>query len=119
MTIRYIHHKLACGRVISIGFTVPENKIGKVLMAFAFCSKQDNFSRKKARALLHARIEHNHPKVIEAEQKAGEHINDVIISAWNANKVKLTPMAWLTAYPNCVTIERVKVGGGIHAGVVG
>lgn len=105
--IRYIHHRLPCGRVISVGFTVPENKCGKMMMAFAFCSKLDNFSRKKARALLHARIEHNHPKIVETEQKLGEHINDVIVRTWNDNKIKLTPMAWLVDYPNCVTMERI------------
>ena len=109
MTIRYLHHKLSCGRVLSVGFTVPENKQGKMIMAFAFCSEIDNFSRKKARALLHARIGHNHPKVMEAEQKAGEHINDVIVRTWNDNKIKLTPIAWTTDYMNGVTMERVGV----------
>lgn len=117
--IRYLHHKLSCGRVISVGFTVPENKQGKMVMAFAFCSEIDNFSRKKARALLHARIEHNHPKVMEAEQKAGEHINDVIVRTWNDNKIKLTPMAWMPEYMNGVTMERIGVNSIPTAVMVG
>lgn len=106
--LRYIHHKLPENRIISIGFTVPENKQGKMIMAFAFCSEQDNFSRKKARSILHSRINNNHPKVIEAEQKLGEHINDAIARIWNENKVSLTPVKWKqTGYPNGVTMERV------------
>lgn len=106
-TMRYFHHKLPCGRVVSIGFTAPKEKQGKVLMAFSCCSKQDNFSRSDARARLNSRMEHNHPKVMEAEQNPGEHINDVIINAWNNNKIKLTPVAWLNSeYPDGVTIER-------------
>jgi hypothetical protein len=105
--IRYLHHKLPCGRVISIGFTAPAEKKGKILMAFSFCSEHDNFSRKLARERLNKRIEFKHPKVIETEQKDGQHINDVVIKTWNDNKDKLTPIKWLqTAYPSGVMIDR-------------
>jgi hypothetical protein len=107
VAIRYLHHKLSCGRVISIGFTAPANKMGKVLMAFSFCSDHDNFSRKLARERLGKRIQFKHPKVIETEQKEGQHINDVVVKAWNDNKKKLTPVKWLkTAYPDGVVINR-------------
>ena len=104
--IRYIHHKLDCGKVISFGFTVPKNKQGEILIAFSFCSEKDNFSRKLARDRLNKRIEYNHPKVIKTIQTIGQHINDVVLNAWNDNKIKLTPVKWLDAYPDGVTVTR-------------
>jgi hypothetical protein len=106
--LRYIHHRLPEGRVISIGFTVPENKQGKMLLVFSFCSDQDMFSRMEARNRIHKRIEFNHPKNLTVEQNLGEHINDTIVRAWNANKEALTPAKWKkTTYPGGVTMDRI------------
>jgi len=90
--IKYMHHKLESGRMVTIGYEFDTSHKGEVKIAFAFKSEKDEFSRKIAQEIIKQKFESQ--DYISVYQTEDIHIMAIVISVWNKFKESHLPNSW-------------------------